>query len=464
MISSRGLLTTTNGLARRALTQSSVIKKISAVAKKDVRNFSAVPSQLRLFKVLPALRKYSLRSFSSTAAVHPLDPLSADEVTKASAAVRTFLGTPSDDAGTTLRFVSVSLSEPPKKEYLAGIKTPRKAEIVALNPSTGIGAEYEVNLESGEVVYSQDLPPGVQPLLTPEDCFLAEEIVKSDPEFAKIMEERYGITDLSRLAVDPWSIHIACDADREMTLWRDDGVPGRLVQGWLYYRQYGDDLEDNHYAHPIDLVPVVDLNAKKIVVINGLERKNVPKIPTAGVQYHRDMLGTNSYLETTWRQDVLKTLNVVQPDGPSFTVDGNLVKWQKWEFRVGFNYREGIVLHDVSYDGRPIMHRASLVEMAVPYADPHPPFQRKCAFDVGDYGLGFCANELTLGCDCLGHIHYFDTVLNDSEGKPVHKKNVVCMHEEDSGLLWKHVDYRNGHNESRRNRELIISSIATVVN
>lgn len=65
---------------------------------------------------------------------------------------------------------------------------------------------------------------------------------------------------------------------------------------------------------------------------------------------------------------------------------------------------------------RPIMHRGSLVEMAVPYGDPNAPFQRKCAFDVGDYGLGFCANSLELGCDCLGHIKYFDAQLNDSKG------------------------------------------------
>lgn len=104
----------------------------------------------------------------------------------------------------------------------------------------------------------------------------------------------------------------------------------------------------------------------------------------------------------------------------------------------------------------------SLVEMAVPYADPHPPFQRKCAFDVGDYGLGYCANSLELGCDCLGHIHYFDTVLSNAAGEPVLKKKVICMHEEDNGILWKHVEYRNGHNESRRSRELVISSIATV--
>ncbi|MCU0566594.1 MAG: hypothetical protein MUF49_08360, partial [Oculatellaceae cyanobacterium Prado106] len=28
-------------------------------------------------------------------------------------------------------------------------------------------------------------------------------------------------------------------------------------------------------------------------------------------------------------------------------MEGNLVKWQKWEFRVGFNYREGLVLHQL---------------------------------------------------------------------------------------------------------------------
>lgn len=40
------------------------------------------------------------------------------------------------------------------------------------------------------------------------------------------------------------------------------------------------------------------------------------------------------------RTDV-KPLNVVQPEGPSFQVDGNLIRWQKWRFRLGFNPREG---------------------------------------------------------------------------------------------------------------------------
>ena len=421
---------------------------------------------------------------------HPLDPLTAEEIRSASCAIKCHLKSKQDgslpfDVDKELRFVAVSLLEPPKSElleYLAAIgagkengaiiKPKRMAESVTINPMTGIASEFKVDLESATVTFQKDLPSGAQPLFSPEDCDLAEAVVQSCPNVAKVMKERYGIKDMLRVACDPWSVHFASDEDAKLARWREDNdtntdgnsyVPGRLIQTFLYERRYGDAMEDNHYAHPIDILPVVDLNAKKVVAIHGLERPP-PKIPTKSVNYHRDLVKTNSYLESSWRDERLAALDIVQPEGPSFTVTGNRVDWQKWSFRVGFNYREGLVLHNVCFDGRLVMHRASLVEMAVPYADPHPPYQRKCAFDVGDYGLGFCANSLDLGCDCLGHIQYFDAVLNDCKGEPVEKKKVVCMHEEDNGVLWKHVEYRNGHNEARRGRELIISSIATVVN
>lgn len=47
----------------------------------------------------------------------------------------------------------------------------------------------------------------------------------------------------------------------------------------------------------------------------------------------------------------LKPLHVVQPEGASFTVTeqgtSNVVEWQKWSFRIGFNHREGMVLYNV---------------------------------------------------------------------------------------------------------------------
>jgi primary-amine oxidase len=214
----------------------------------------------------------------------------------------------------------------------------------------------------------------------------------------------------------------------------------------------------------LDILPVVDLNAEVLVTIEGRDRQPVPDIPAASINYHRNKIASNSYLSRVFRSDRLAALNVVQPDGPSFDVTGNCLTWQKWSLHVGFNYREGLVLSNVKYDGRDVLARMSLVEMAVPYADTHDNFTRKCAFDVGSYGLGYCANSLSLGCDCLGQIKYFDAVMAKSDGTPYTVEKAVCIHEEDNGILWKHVEYRTCYNESRRSRRLVLSSLHTVVN
>ena len=66
------------------------------------------------------------------------------------------------------------------------------------------------------------------------------------------------------------------------------------------------------------------------------------------------------------------------------------------------------------------------------------------------------ANSLTLGCDCLGLIRYFDVPLINSRGKlTTPPKNAVCLHEEDHGMLWKHTDWRTNQTEVRRSRRLV---------
>src|SRR5437764_672858 len=102
--------------------------------------------------------------------------------------------------------------------------------------------------------------------------------------------------------------------------------------------------------------------------------------------------------------------------------------------------------------------------MVVPYGDPGPTQRRKNAFDVGEYGMGMCANSLELGCDCLGLIRYFDAHMVTSRGEPLTIKNAICMHEEDYGILWKHTDRRLPTPEVRRSRRLVISSVSTVEN
>ena len=90
----------------------------------------------------------------------------------------------------------------------------------------------------------------------------------------------------------------------------------------------------------------------------------------------------------------------------------------------------------------------------------------KNAFDAGEWGLGRMANSLTLGCDCLGEIHYFDATLADRAGRAVGRStNAICMHEEDYGILWKHDDLQRRHRRGApQSRRLVVSFIATVGN
>ncbi|WIA30543.1 hypothetical protein OEZ86_000626 [Tetradesmus obliquus] len=379
---------------------------------------------------------------------HPLDPLSAEEISGVAAACKSLA---KQEGWGSLRFNVISLKEPAKADLLAfeaGGPAPQRQGFAILQaPPSSVVYEVTLALQPGEeaTVCAWQKLEGVEPLASPDDCFEAEAIAKADPQVVELLAER-GFTDLALVACDPWSVH----APPQQLQGR------RLMQLFMYGRSSPD---DNAYAHPLDLVALVDMLQKCVVAID--KHSKAPQIPASDSNYHAELF------PGPWRQDI-KPLNVLQPEGPSFSVDGMAVSWQKWSFRVGFNYREGLVLHQLSYnDGgkqRPVLHRASLVEMAVPYGDPREPFQRKCAFDVGDYGLGYCANSLALGCDCLGYIHYFDAALTNSSGEPVLLKNAVCMHEEDVGLLWKHVEYRNGHSESRRSRRLVLSFISTVVN
>ncbi len=113
---------------------------------------------------------------------------------------------------------------------------------------------------------------------------------------------------------------------------------------------------------------------------------------------------------------------------------------------------------------RPVVHRASISEMVVPYGDPGPMHGWKNAFDVGEWGLGRMANSLALGCDCLGSITYLDANFCSEHGHPYVVENAICIHEEDYGILWKHTDMNTGHVEVRRSRRLVVSSISTVGN
>ncbi|MCE9607293.1 MAG: primary-amine oxidase [Planctomycetia bacterium] len=376
---------------------------------------------------------------------HPLDPLSPTEIGRAVEIVRASYPTPKD-----LRFVTVTLREPSKqivREHGPKKAIPREAFLILLDTSIGKAMEAIVDLRQEKLVSFDKLPHAVQPPIMADEFAECEEAVKRSPEFLAALKKR-GIDDVKLVMVDPWSAGIY-----GTELPEDAGK--RLSRALCWVRS---EVNDNGYARPLDgVIAVVDLNKMEVLRI---EDYGVVPLPPESGNWARE------YLRDV-RQD-LKPLEITQPQGPSFTVDGYEVAWQKWKFRIGFTPREGLVLHTLSYaDGdreRAILARASVCEMVVPYGDPAERHFRKNAFDIGEYGIGTMANSLQLGCDCLGSMRYFDAHMTDSRGQPLTIKNAICLHEEDSGLLWKHTDWRTGSSETRRSRRLSASFIATVGN
>jgi primary-amine oxidase len=372
---------------------------------------------------------------------HPLDPLEPDEIRQAVDIVRS-----AKKLADCFRFVTVMLNEPAKAAILhpqPGTVIPREVFMVLLDNATGRGYEVTVNLTKQSVTRFESLPAGVQPSITLDEFVECEEAARKSPAFQDALKKR-GITDLSLVMVDAWSAGHYGNEPRED---RDK----RLVRALSWVRSAP---MDNGYARPIEgLVTVIDLNRKEVVRV---EDYGVVPLPPKPGNWSRD---SGAHPRTG-----LKPLDVSQSEGPSFTVHGHEVRWQKWSFRVGFNPREGLVLNTVAYQDRPIMYRGSIAEMIVPYADPRESSYRKNAFDLGEYGVGMMANSLALGCDCLGRVRYFDGHLADSRGRVVTIKNAVCLHEEDFGMLWKHTDWRTSQSEVRRARRLAVSMIATVGN
>jgi primary-amine oxidase len=375
---------------------------------------------------------------------HPLDPLTSDEVRQSVAILRRDHG-----VSDTWRFASIELVEPTKDDLRAhaeGTHADRRARLVCWNREDGAVYSSRVSL-TRDLVLDWKAEEDGQPNLTVDEVHDCDAAMRREPRVIEGLARR-GITDLDNVSIEAWAYgaHLLPEpwTDRRIA-WCDTWVrsePGA-----------------NFYARPVSgFHPIVDLNTLELLDLE--DDGSGPGPQTMGEYVPRLVPG----LEL---RDDIKAIDITQPEGTSLRLDGNLLTWQKWSLRIGFNFREGMVLHTVGYedDGRvrPIAHRMSFAEMIVPYRDPATDHYRRTAFDIGEWGLGFMTTSLELGCDCLGDITYLDAILHDSAGEPYTIKNAICIHEEDDGVLWKHVDDTAGA-ETRRSRRLVVSFHATVGN
>ena len=385
-----------------------------------------------------------------TTASHPLDPLTPEEVERAAALVKPRLG---DQAA----FCSVALVEPPKdalKAYAPGDPLPRRLRFMGFDYPEGEpdgGFDAIVDLSAGTADVSR-IAKGQAPIGF-ADVVRAVRITKEDPGWQAAMRER-GVTDFEHVQIDPWpaggyqhpSIPAGHRAHRAISFVRENKT-------------------DNGYARPVQgLIAHVDLTAGRVAHLE--DHGTIPLPPEHG----RYDAASQPKLRSP-----LKPLEISQPDGPGFTVEGGSITWGQLAVPRHHAPHQRPRAAPVGSAGmapgkgddapwRSVLHRAALSDMVVPYGDPDPMHGWKHVLDAGEASIGNCANSLMLGCDCLGEIHYLDHVAVKPDGSARLIERAICIHEEDYGILWKHHDGHGQTTEVRRSRRLVVSAFHTVGN
>jgi primary-amine oxidase len=385
---------------------------------------------------------------SAAGVAHPLDPLTAAEIARTTAIIQAHF-----PWGNDLRVETIDIEEPAKdtvRDHVPGTPYPRIAGFNIYRRGVMGVWQGRADLERGTVI-SEVFRPEARAMVAVEEVLLIEKTVKADPRFQEALRRRGLLAEVDNMCIDPWTVG---EFGYEVEQGR------RVLNCFVWMRNFP---LDNYYAHPVEgLHALVDLSTLEILRVDDhfeAAGDYVP-VPRTPLNFDADVLAEFRAPSAP--------LDVVQPAGPGYRVAGQQVTWENWDFRVGFNGREGLVLYAIGYTHqgrrRPVVYRASIAEMVVPYGTTERSHYRKNVFDSGEIGFGRMANSLKLGCDCLGAIHYFDAVVPDLFGIPRTIENAICLHEEDAGLSWKHFDVRSGRTEVRRARRLVISSISTIGN
>ena len=382
---------------------------------------------------------------------HPLETLTGEEILQATNIFKAS-GAKRDECF----FSTIQLIEPTRdfmQSYSPGQSFDRHARIIGTggpgNTEFGIGGfDAIVDITNKKILNCVHLPDTAQAPYNDGDFAIAFRAVFSCPEYIAALAKR-GITmdDIKNghVDIDPWPgggfIHESIPAGH------------RSMKAISFYK---DRPVDNYYNKPIEnIIAHIDLTAGKVAHVSDGDVVPLPPGRQSD-HYDPDMLPE--------QRTTLKPIEIIQPEGPSFTVEGHNIKWQNWDLRISMHPVHALVLHDVKFHDRDILYRASLSDMVVPYTSDNMMHHWKHVLDASEYSIGHTINSLELGCDCLGSIYYFDTHRVKGDGGVKTDKNGICLHEEDFGIAWKHSNARQGVNVVRRNRRLVISSFHTVGN
>ena len=360
---------------------------------------------------------------SGDSVIHPLDPLSADEI----GIVRQVLAA-AGVLGRDVRFVSITLREPPKDAVLRQVASGRfvrSAEAIAYDWATSTPLRGEVDLASRKLTAWDTLPSREPPSRNLIRRRL-EEIVRQDPRWLQALRRR-GLLDPTRVTILP-------------SLGESQPLPWR--NGERVVRAFG-------YAQD-SIGPLANLSGIRLEV--NLSKGSILELTDAAGNLP-DQRSTVPIARATASRPASPSVR------DSIELRGSEIRWRNWVLHFGVHPRRGLELWDIRWtDGvkqRRILYRAGVAEAMGAYGDPG--FVQWYPRDAGNAGLGDYEDQSAIElADAPAGARFADAVFADDFARPVVMPRAVAIYERDGGLLWRHAGM------ARRGRQLVLSSHSTI--
>jgi primary-amine oxidase len=365
-----------------------------------------------------------------------MDPLSGEEMQKAVQILKD-----SGKVNGPTRYPIIRLREMAKADVLRwtpGSPISRSAEVQAQS-----GADFFraiVDLDKGTVTNWKTITDG-KPIMHSSDYIMSIGLVRDHPEWLAALKKR-GIANTGAVKALPFF----------RGYWgNEDDKKGNIYRMYAYYSPD----QKNYWGRPIGgLSAVVDLFNKKVL-----------HVIDTGVVAMPD--GSSDY-DAASNEPVRRGPNPVkyqQEGGPTYSFNGNVVSWGQWKFHLRFEQQEGLVLSNLTFDGRSVLYQGSVSELFVPYMDPTEHWYFRNFMDAGEGGLGISTSPMLVGVDCPENATLLSPVMANDNGKGSVRKDAIAIYERYSGdPSWRHMDPLTRQTDGGRAQMLVVRSIATVGN
>jgi primary-amine oxidase len=290
---------------------------------------------------------------------HPLDPLSWQEQW---AVLEVLLAAGKLDEDTTFNRIAL---KPPAKDrvwsYQPGMVMSRQAEVYGRQGKQVF--EAVVALDRNSVAAWKEVS-GVQAAFLEKDFKpdLIDEL-KKRPEFLAALRER-GIEN--PMFVDCFVAPLGYLGQQEYANRRIAMAHCGSAAGVR-----------NNWPRGIEgLVVTLDMDSKEILEI--VDESTVP-VPRTSADYDDETIGPLRTFPSP--------IEIRQPLGPGFKIEGHVVSWDKWRFHLRSDARVGTIISTVTWrDGdadRPVLYEGNLSEIFVPYMDPSRNWYTRTFLDAG---------------------------------------------------------------------------------